>query len=186
VVDGLKIFDLIDCPYGELSDGEKQKILIAKALVQKAPVMLLDEPTAFLDFPTKAELFVLLKELAKNHKLAVVISTHDIEMALKMADKIWLLTHDDVVKKGVPEDLVLDGQIDNIFKSKDIRFNVFEWTFRKNIKRLKSGYHRRTMQRIVVARKSIFEKQHWHRRQCSHKNKLQQSIYHKCKRQRKC
>jgi iron complex transport system ATP-binding protein len=131
-VDKLQIGHLINRQYGELSDGEKQKILIAKALVQDAPIMLLDEPTAFLDFPTKASLFVLLKKLVKISKMGIIISTHDIELALKTADQIWLFTENNRLIKGIPEDLVLDGHINQVFNNKDIQFNIKSGHFEKN------------------------------------------------------
>jgi len=75
--------------YDELSDGEKQKVMIAKSLAQETPVILLDEPTAFLDFPSKAETLLLLRDAAWNHGKTVLLSTHDLNLALSFADKIW-------------------------------------------------------------------------------------------------
>ncbi len=74
-----------------LSDGERQKVMIAKALAQDTPVIFLDEPTAFLDYPSKVELMKLLGELAKSEDKTVFVSTHDLEIALRLSDRFWIL-----------------------------------------------------------------------------------------------
>jgi len=71
-----------------LSDGERQKVMIAKALAQQTPVILLDEPTSFLDFPSKVEMLQLLHRLAKETNKVVFLSTHDLELALRIADRL--------------------------------------------------------------------------------------------------
>lgn len=75
-----------------LSDGERQKAMIAKAIVQNGPVILLDEPTAFLDAVSRIEILTLLHRLAHEENKAILLSTHDIEQALVTADYLWLLT----------------------------------------------------------------------------------------------
>lgn len=77
-----------------LSDGERQKVMIAKALAQQTPVVLLDEPTAFLDFPSKVEVMKLLHRLAVEMDKAVVLSTHDLEIACRMGDVLWRMDHE--------------------------------------------------------------------------------------------
>lgn len=79
-------------PVRTLSDGECQRAMVARALAQSTPAILLDEPTAFLDFPAKRGLFTLLARLAHTEGKAVLVSTHDVELALRMADRIWLLS----------------------------------------------------------------------------------------------
>lgn len=74
-----------------LSDGERQKVMIAKALAQQTPVILLDEPTSFLDFPSKVEMLQLLHRLAKETDKVVFLSTHDLELALRIADTLMEL-----------------------------------------------------------------------------------------------
>ena len=69
-----------------LSDGERQKVMIAKALAQQTPVILLDEPTAFLDFPSKAETFQSLRRMAHERDKLILLSTHDLELAVRFAD----------------------------------------------------------------------------------------------------
>lgn len=76
-------------PISQLSDGECQKIMTAKALAQATPIMLLDEPTSFLDFQSKVEIMSLLRNLAHNMNKTIILSTHDLTLAEKMADKLW-------------------------------------------------------------------------------------------------
>ena len=71
-----------------LSDGERQKVMIAKALAQETPVILLDEPTAFLDFPSKAETFQSLQRMAHERDKLILLSTHDLELAVRFADSL--------------------------------------------------------------------------------------------------
>lgn len=82
---------LANCPFETLSDGEQQKVMIAKALAQQTPIIILDEPTAFLDYPSKREVFELLKKLAHEHGKAILLTTHDIALAKEFADQTWLL-----------------------------------------------------------------------------------------------
>lgn len=72
-----------------LSDGERQKVMMAKALAQQTPIIILDEPTAFLDYPSKQETMALLQMLAHEQGKAVLLSTHDVELAEQYADQIW-------------------------------------------------------------------------------------------------
>lgn len=81
-----------------LSDGERQKVMIAKALAQQTPVILLDEPTAFLDYPSKVEMMQMLRQMAKEMDKTIVLSTHDIELAAKIATRFLLLS-----EKGLQE-----------------------------------------------------------------------------------
>lgn len=122
---------LLHRSYVELSDGEKQKVMIAKALAQQTPLMLLDEPTAFLDFPTKSSLLIMLRKLARQNQMGIILSTHDIELALKTADQIWLFPEHQKMISGIPEDLVIDGQILNVFKNDEMAFNIESGHFEK-------------------------------------------------------
>lgn len=98
-----------------LSDGERQKVMIAKALAQETPVIFLDEPTAFLDFPSKVEIMQLLHHLSRSTNKTIFLSTHDLELALQIADKIWLMDKANGVTIGTPEDLSIDGCLSNFF-----------------------------------------------------------------------
>lgn len=107
----------------ELSDGERQKAMIAKALVQECPLILLDEPTAFLDVVSRIDIMNLLHRLAIEQQKAILLSTHDIGQALVLADKLWLLTKGQGLQCGVTEDIILSHRMDTLFTHKDIRFD---------------------------------------------------------------
>ena len=114
----------------ELSDGERQKVMIAKALAQETPVIYLDEPTAFLDFPSKVEMMQLLHQLSRQTDKTIFLSTHDLELALQIADKIWLMDKVNGVTIGTPEDLSLNGSLSNFFARKGIAFDLETGLFR--------------------------------------------------------
>ena len=99
------------CYMAELSDGERQKVMIAKALVQECPLILLDEPTAFLDVVSRIEIMNLLHRLAIEEKRAILLSTHDIEQALVLSDRLWLLSSTGGLECGVTEDLILRNRM---------------------------------------------------------------------------
>lgn len=81
---------MADRTVASLSDGERQKVMIAKALAQQTPVILLDEPTAFLDYPSRVEVMQLLLNIAHEEHKTVLLSTHDLDLALHTADRLWL------------------------------------------------------------------------------------------------
>ena len=115
-----------------LSDGERQKVMIAKALAQETPVIFLDEPTAFLDFPSKVEMMQLLHQLSRQTDKTIFLSTHDLELALQIADKVWLMDKMNGVTIGTPEDLSLDGTLSSFFARKGIVFDLETGLFRVN------------------------------------------------------
>lgn len=112
-----------------LSDGERQKVMIAKAIAQETPIILLDEPTAYLDYPSKIQMMLLLHRLAKALKKTVFMSTHDLEHALQVADQIWLLDQQEGLTTGTPEDLSLDGSIERYFSKEGLRFDRLSCSF---------------------------------------------------------
>lgn len=113
-----------------LSDGERQKVMIAKLLAQQTPVMLLDEPTAFLDFPSKVEIMTLLRRLAAERRLIVLLSTHDLELALQISDSIWMLDKEIGVSSGSPESLAACGLINRYFDRPGLSFDASTMSFR--------------------------------------------------------
>lgn len=115
----------------ELSDGERQRVMIAKALAQDTPLILLDEPTAHLDLPNRVEIMLLLHKLAHQTGKSVIISTHELDIALQAADRIWLMTAAGI-ESGVPEDLVLQGHFHDAFQSKAYFFNSANGNFSMN------------------------------------------------------
>lgn len=117
-------------PVGELSDGERQKVLLARALAQDTPVVLLDEPTAHLDLPNRVSLMRLLHRLARQTGKAILLSTHELDLALQAADRIWLLPADGRLHAGTPEDLVLSGTFAAAFAREGLAFDPATGTFR--------------------------------------------------------
>ena len=107
-----------------LSDGERQKVMIAKALAQETPVIFLDEPTAFLDFPSKVELMQLLHRLSRTTGKTIFLSTHDLDMALQIADTIWLMDQSKGVFIGTPKELADKGTLQVFFVRKGITFDT--------------------------------------------------------------
>jgi iron complex transport system ATP-binding protein len=106
----------------ELSDGERQRVMIARVLAQDTAIMIMDEPTAFLDISSKYEIIHLMNELARYRGKTIIYSTHDLETAISQTDKIWLLL-DDQLREGAPEDLILEGSFEHLFDSSKVSFN---------------------------------------------------------------
>lgn len=121
--------EFIERMLSELSDGERQKIMVAKALAQEPEIMILDEITAFLDLPRRIEIMQLMRQLAKKENKCILMSTHDMELALKYADKLWLLPKNGELSIGAPEDLVLNGTFAKAFESEGIHFDVQKGAF---------------------------------------------------------
>ena len=113
----------------ELSDGERQKMSVARALAQEAKLMLLDEPTAFLDLPRRVELMSILRNLAHRENLALLLSTHDLDLALRFADRVWLMTLEGNLLQGAPEALALNGQFAEVFASENLDWHASSGSF---------------------------------------------------------
>ena len=105
-----------------LSDGERQKVMIAKALAQQTPVIYIDEPTAFLDFPSKVEMMQLLRRLAREQQKTIFLSTHDFELALQVADTLWLMEAQGL-SVGTPRELADAGALARYVERPGITFN---------------------------------------------------------------
>lgn len=112
-----------------LSDGERQKALIAKAMAQDTPVVLLDEPTAYLDFQSKLELMRMLAVLAHDMGKTVLISTHDVELAIQCSDLLWLLSPEGL-QTGTPDKLGKDGTIGSFFQNSHAQYDAERRVFR--------------------------------------------------------
>ena len=106
-----------------LSDGERQKAMIAKVLAQQTPVIMLDEPTAFLDYPSKVETMLLLMRLSHAQGKTVFMSTHDIELALQTADTLWLMPGDGALRTGTPHELADSGALAAFIEREEIDFD---------------------------------------------------------------
>jgi len=107
----------LDC----LSDGERQRAMIARAFAQDTPLMVLDEPTAFLDIPNTYELIRLLSRFRDGGR-SIVYSTHDLETAMQCADKMWVI-HEGKILEGAPEDLGMSGLFNELFSTSGISFD---------------------------------------------------------------
>ena len=107
----------------ELSDGERQKVMIAKALAQQTRLIILDEPTAFLDFPSKVETLQMLRRLAHEQHKSILLSTHDVELALQIADQLWLM-EENHLSIGTPKELAADSSLSRFIDRDGIRFDV--------------------------------------------------------------
>ncbi len=119
-----------DTLLSSISDGERQKAFIAKALAQDTPVILLDEPTAFLDLPARVEIIQLLRRISSTSGKSVLLSTHDLDLALQMADRLWLLHPGGPLTTGSPEDLLLQNAFQSLFQNKGIEFDIKTGLFR--------------------------------------------------------
>ncbi len=137
---------------GELSDGQRQKVWIARAFVQDTPILFLDEPTNFLDIPHRLEIMRLLRVMARERGKAVIFSSHDWDCALSAASWLWLI-HEGELCMGLPEDFILNGKIQEVFSRKDFIFDSERGVFKEK----NCG-----AQKLSITFKDIsFERKHW-------------------------
>ena len=108
----------------ELSDGERQKAMIARAIAQETPIILLDEPTSFLDVASRVDVLQLLHQLANDHEKAILLSSHDISLSLALSDRLWLMLPDGKIAEGQTEDLVLAGEMSRLFADRNVVFDA--------------------------------------------------------------
>jgi iron complex transport system ATP-binding protein len=123
------ISHLLGKPVYQLSDGERQKVMIARALAQDTPVIILDEPTAFLDLPARHETIRLLNNLSRQKNKLIIFSTHDLSIAMDEVDKLWLMT-DEGMLEGAPEDLLMNQGFRKLFNNSDLDFDARSLVFR--------------------------------------------------------
>jgi len=117
-----QITSLAEKKHYEISDGQLQNVLVARALAQDTPLIILDEPTTHLDLLHKISLFKLLKKLAKETKKCILFSTHDIDMAIQISDEMIIMTSDNVVQDQ-PCDFISKGNFETLFKDENIVFD---------------------------------------------------------------
>lgn len=125
-----------------LSDGERQKVMIARALAQDTSAILLDEPTAHLDLPNRVEIIRLLRKLTHETQKGILFSTHELDLALRAADNLWLMSSEGKVITGTPEDLVLEGSFESVFARDSFDFDRSTGSF---------TLHRPTKQSIFIS-----------------------------------
>lgn len=111
---------------GQLSDGERQRVMIAKALAQQTPIILLDEPTAYLDYPSKIDIMTTLRRVCHEMQKTIFLSTHDFELALQIADRLWLMDRVGGIVAGTPRELSDNGSLSRFIDREDIRFDPKE------------------------------------------------------------
>ena len=110
---------LKDRYFNTLSDGEKQKVMIAKTLAQNTPIIFMDEPTAFIDYPSKIELFSLMKMLSKERDKTIIFSSHDLELLLRYTDDIWMISKGKELVSAKKDDLLESGILKEYFNLKE-------------------------------------------------------------------
>ncbi len=115
---------LADRLFSEMSDGEKQKVLIARALAQEPEVILMDEPTSYLDARHKLEVMLLLRKIATEKNIAIILTTHDVELALRICDRVVLVKNGGVVAEGIPEEILTSEIMRNVYGVENARFEI--------------------------------------------------------------
>ncbi|MCL2535497.1 MAG: ABC transporter ATP-binding protein [Nocardiaceae bacterium] len=129
-LDRMGATNLADVRLHEMSDGQRQRVLIARALVQQPSLLVLDEPSAFLDVAARVELLALLEEIADDAGITVLLSTHDVELVLRTSEHVWLAAGDGTVVDGTPASLVESGALRRAFDSQRVRFDPAAGIFR--------------------------------------------------------
>lgn len=127
-IEQISLQDLVDNRCDELSDGQLQRVMICRALAQDTEIIILDEPTAHLDIQHKIETFSLLQNLAHRLKKTILISTHEIQLALQMGDFLWLMTERGLIT-GKPEFLIEKDLLNELFDTSIIRFDKNTYQF---------------------------------------------------------
>lgn len=111
----VNIIHLKDRYFDALSDGEKQKVMIAKTIAQKTPIIFMDEPTAFIDYPSKIELFSIMRKLSKERNTTIIFSSHDLELLLRYTDDIWMISKGKELLSLKKEELLKSEKIREYF-----------------------------------------------------------------------
>lgn len=120
--------DLVSVPFDSLSDGQRQRVMIARALAQSSKLMVLDELTAFLDLPGRVEIMALLRRHARDTGKIVLLSSHDLELSLEMAGQLWIV-HDGRLTNGTADSLISTGVIERVFNNEEVSFNTSQRRF---------------------------------------------------------
>lgn len=128
-----KILHLRDARIGEISDGELQRVLIARCLAQDTPIILLDEPTAFLDIANKFEMVDLMRRLVRLNRKTIIFSSHDLPTVIGNADLMWFIYNRSILE-AIPEELVMTGFLDTFFEHSNVVFDLVKNEFRLNQK----------------------------------------------------
>ncbi|MCI6277846.1 MAG: ABC transporter ATP-binding protein [Clostridium sp.] len=117
-------YELKDLEFNTLSDGQKQRVMLARAICQQPEVIVLDEPTSYLDIRYKLELLSILRKMAVEQGITVVLSLHEVDLAIKLADIIILVKDNKIAKCGFPEDILDDKTIRELYDIESGSFNM--------------------------------------------------------------
>ena len=109
--------------FDSLSDGERQRVMIARALAQTSKIMVLDEITAFLDLPGRVEVMTLLRSHAEKTGKIVLLSSHDLELSLELAEQLWIVDAGQV-KSGYPKEAIINKAIPAAFDTPEVKFDI--------------------------------------------------------------
>lgn len=123
------VADLAQCDFNALSDGQKQRVIIARAVCQETPVLILDEPTSYLDIRYKVELIYLLRKLAREKNVAVLLSIHEVELAEKIADYVVCVKGDEIFMQGKPQEIFKENIIRRLY---DLSEEQYRLLFNRN------------------------------------------------------
>lgn len=124
IFDQFNISHLLSRVFFKLSDGEKQRVMIARAIAQDTPFIFMDEPVAFIDSPGKVSIMHLVKELTSKYKKGILMATHDLDAAVDYADRLWLLGTDESFEEGMPEKLIESGSFNRFFDLDNVQYNT--------------------------------------------------------------
>jgi iron complex transport system ATP-binding protein len=133
IEESLKLVDMLDYinrKINTLSDGERQRVMIAKALAQQSDIVILDEPTAHLDLVNRVEMMKLLRKLAHEQNKAILLSTHELDLAMQSADILWLMSNNQNISVGAPEDLILNNAMQQVFAKSSVDFDHLSGMFK--------------------------------------------------------
>lgn len=122
----------MDNRLSELSDGERQRAMIAKVLAQDVDLIIFDEPTAHLDLPNRMELLLLLKQLSRKMGKGILLSTHELSLGMQVSDKVWLVNQNGQLEQSIPEELILNNSLNYTFGTDHISFHPFSASFELN------------------------------------------------------
>lgn len=121
----VQIMDLEDRSFLDISDGQRQRVLLARAICQQPEVIVLDEPTSFLDIKYKVELIGILRKMAKERGTTVIMSLHEIDLAAKISDKIICVDGNQIAAFGPPEEIFVEGRIQKLYGIRPETFNIY-------------------------------------------------------------
>jgi len=144
-IESVGISELSNRLLHSLSDGEHQRMMIAKALAQKSDIIILDEPTAHLDLINRVEITKLLQKLAREENKAILMATHELDLALQMADRLWLMFNGEI-EEGAPEDLVISGVLQKVFAKLSLDFDHLSGGFKIKTETTKSIHFESTLE----------------------------------------